>query len=166
MVLSHISAKEIAKVFQPRHYCGLQQHLLKQPLMPLQAETLATLLANTQLGATITQLAGPSGFGLLACVLMMPTVLLPDLNALSVLGALGVMAAATVGFAVSLCYVDRRGYVSLTGGVCDDMEQQAVGASSTDMLAHGAVFVCAGRICVYVFAIGVDLAFQASEQAS
>jgi hypothetical protein len=67
----------------------------------LQAETLATLLANTQLGAAIVQLAGLSGFGLLACALMVPTVLLPDLNALSVLGALGVMAAATVGLAVS-----------------------------------------------------------------
>lgn len=49
----------------------------------------------------MTQLAGHGGFGLLAASLMVPTVLLPDLKALSVLGALGVCAAALVGLAVS-----------------------------------------------------------------
>jgi hypothetical protein len=51
---------------------------------------------------------------------MVPTVMLPDLNALSILGALGVMAAATVGLAVrQKCCVDRENLVSLTASWCD-----------------------------------------------
>lgn len=67
----------------------------------LQGETLSTLLSSTAFGHSLTQWLGPNAFGLLASVVMIPTVLMPDLESLSVLGAMGVAAAAAVGLAVS-----------------------------------------------------------------
>jgi hypothetical protein len=66
-----------------------------------QAETLATLLGHTQFGADPLARCGGGGFVLLASALVLPTVLLPDLEALAALGAAGVAAAVTVGGVVS-----------------------------------------------------------------
>jgi hypothetical protein len=67
----------------------------------VQAETLATLLTGTHLGDALVTAAGPQAWGLLAAAIMIPTVLLPDLAALSLLGAVGVLAAVAVGLVVS-----------------------------------------------------------------
>jgi shikimate 5-dehydrogenase len=56
---------------------------------------------------------GSKAFGLLASLIMAPTVLLPDLAALSILGAGGVAAAALVGLVVSddlACHILSRQY--------------------------------------------------------
>lgn len=67
----------------------------------VQAETLATLLTGTHLGDVLVTAAGPQAWGLLAAAIMIPTVLLADLAALSLLGAVGVLAAVAVGLVVS-----------------------------------------------------------------
>eukprot|EP00878_Enallax_costatus_P046657 GHUV01056905.1.p1 GENE.GHUV01056905.1~~GHUV01056905.1.p1 ORF type:complete len:326 (+),score=68.13 GHUV01056905.1:405-1382(+) len=74
-------------------------------LLPMQAEILSTLLSTTTFGHSLTQLFGSSAFGLLASAMMVPTVLLPDLSALSVLGALGVAAAATVALTLAGLFI-------------------------------------------------------------
>jgi hypothetical protein len=71
------------------------------PSSILQAEALATLLSGSALSHQLTQALGPQVFGFMAVAIMLPTVLLPNLEALSLLGALGVAAAAAVGLVVS-----------------------------------------------------------------
>lgn len=66
----------------------------------LQADALAGLLAHTALGTRLSAALGPAAYGLLASALMAPTVLLPDLESLSALGVVGVVAASAVGLVV------------------------------------------------------------------
>lgn len=80
---------------------GINQGSYEPCCASLQAETLSNLLSSTSFGQILTTVLGPSAFGFLAAALMIPTVLLPDLESLSVLGALGVGAAAVVGLTVS-----------------------------------------------------------------
>lgn len=67
----------------------------------VQAEALSTLLSPTALGAALSSACGPQAYLLAASALIAPTVLLPSLEALAALGAVGVMAAVTVGCVVS-----------------------------------------------------------------
>lgn len=76
----------------------------------LESEVLSTLLTGSSLGTALVSALGPSAYGALAVALMLPTVLLPDLGALSVLGALGVAAAATVGLTVRSATAVGRGW--------------------------------------------------------
>jgi hypothetical protein len=72
----------------------------------MQAEALSTLLGHTPLGAWLARAFGSSssssvGFIAAASCLMLPTVLLPSVEALAALAAVGVAAAVTVGCVVS-----------------------------------------------------------------
>lgn len=67
----------------------------------VQAEALSTLLGSTALGSQLSSAFGASGYILAASALIVPTVLLPSVEALAALGAVGVMAAVTVGCVVS-----------------------------------------------------------------
>jgi hypothetical protein len=82
--------------------------LLHSPCPPplwvnTQAEALSTLLSATAAGTWLTTTLGPSAWVFVASALILPTVLLPSVGALAALGAVGVMAAVTVGCVVSVC---------------------------------------------------------------
>lgn len=74
---------------------------LLPPPFQAQAEALSTLLGHTALGSWLSSSCGSNGYVLAASALIVPTVLLPSVEALAALGALGVMAAVTVGCVVS-----------------------------------------------------------------
>lgn len=70
-----------------------------------QAETLAALLGASPLGAALrATLPGSPAFVALAAAVVIPTVLLPDLAALSGLGALSVGSAIAIGLALAGLY--------------------------------------------------------------
>jgi len=71
------------------------------PFPSTQAEALSTLLGHTAVGSWLSSSCGSNGYVLAAAALIVPTVLLPSVEALAALGALGVMAAVTVGCVVS-----------------------------------------------------------------
>lgn len=71
----------------------------------LQAEALSTLLSHAAAGACLSSMFGGNAYILAASTLIVPTVLLPSVEALAALGAIGVMAAVTVGCVVSASLV-------------------------------------------------------------
>jgi hypothetical protein len=79
----------------------------------VQAEALCTLLSHTSVGAWLTSAFGGNAYIVAASGLIVPTVLLPSVEALAALGAIGVMAAVTVGCVVS---EGRRGNAWARGG--------------------------------------------------